>query len=186
MQLLFGMHGCGFKMKETKTWFLRAKTAAEEPLPRNERVFGIGIVIVSVLMILFFSAHQTQSTGFFTSKFKALEMLFLYGFWIFWITTAGLESILSQRLLSRIVDTFGGVIFATISIALLLVIFPFDFSHLADVLPESIRFLVQWISNDIAWAIMLVLMILHLLAAIYCPFAYKFVDKKHLKRKTKE
>ena len=169
-------------MKETKTWFSRAKTAAEEPLPRNERVFGIGIVIVSVLMIIFFVSHQIQQTGFFTSKFGAFEMLLLYGFWIFWITTAGLESILSQRLLSRIVDTFGGIIFATISIALLFVIFPFDFSHLADVLPESTKFLIQCVSNDIARVILVLIMILQLLAAIYCPFAYKFIDKKRFKR----
>ena len=182
MQLLFGMHGCGFKMNEAKTWFSRAKTAAEETLPFNERVFGIGIVIVSFLMIIFFISHQNQSTGFFTSKFGSLEILFFYGFWIFWITTAGLESILSQRLLSRIVDTFGGVFFATIAIAWNLVVFPFDFSKFSNILPESIRFLVQWISNDIAWVIMLVLVILHLLAAIYCPFAYKFINKKLFKR----
>jgi hypothetical protein len=176
------MHGCGFKMEETESWFSRAKTAAEETLPRNERVFGIGIVIVSVLMIIFFVSHQNQSTGFFNSKFGIFEILFFYGFWVFWITTAGLESIFNQRLLSRIVDTFGGVFFAAIAIAWNLVIFPFDFAKFSNILPESIRFLVQWISNDIAWAIMLVLMILHLLAAIYCPFAYKFVDKRRFKR----
>ena len=128
---MFIMHGCGSKMKTTKTWFSRAKEAAEESLPHNERIFGIGIVIVSVLMILFFSVHLTQSTGFFNSKFGTLEMLFLYGFWIFWITTAGLESILSQRLLSRIVDTFGGVIFAAIAIGWNLVVFPFNFTNFA-------------------------------------------------------
>ena len=170
-------------MKETKNWFFRAKTTAEETLPTNERVFGIGIVIFSVLMIILFVSHQMQSTGFFTLKFGALEMLFLYGFWIFWITTAGLESILSQRLLSRIVDTFGGVFFAALAIAWNLVVFPFDFAKFSNVLPDSIRFLVQWISNDIVWVIMLVLVILHLLAVIYCPFAYKFIDKKLFKRK---
>ena len=80
-------------------------------------------------------------------------------------------------------DTFGGVIFAAISIAWNLAVFPFDFAYFSDVLPEFIRFLVQWISNDIAWGIMLVLIILHLLAAIYCPFGYKFIDKKRFKRK---
>jgi hypothetical protein len=170
-------------MKETDNWFNRGKVAAEEKLPINERVFGIFIVIFSVLMILFFWIHQTQSTGYFTSKFGTIEFIMLYGFWIFWITTASLESLLNQRLLSRIVDTFGGVIFATIAIAWNLVVFPFNFAYFANVLPESIRFLVQWISNDIAWVIMVVLMILHLLAAIYCPFGYKFVDKKLFNRK---
>jgi hypothetical protein len=177
------MHGCGFKMKETQSWFARAKKGAEEPLPRNERVFGVGIVVFSILLIIFFVSHQTQSTGFFTINFGALEMVLFYGFWIFWITTAGLESILTQRLLSRIVDTFGGLIFATISTAILLVLFPFEFTHLADVLPESIRFIVSWISNDIAKLIMVLMVIGHLAAAIYSFFAYKFIDKKRFKRK---
>ena len=172
-------------MKDTQSWFERAKTAAEEALPRNERVFGIVIVVFCILMIIFFITHQMNSTGFFTSEFETFEMLFFYGFWIFWITTASLEAILNQRLLSRIVDTFGGIIFATISIALLLVLFPFEFSHISDLLPESIRFLVKWISNDIARVILVLLVIAHLAAAIYSPFAYKFVDKKRFKRKKK-
>ena len=170
-------------MKETESWFVRAKKEAKKPLPRHERVFGIGIVVFCILMIMFFWAHQAQSTGFFTSKFGSLEMLFFYGFWIFWISTTGLESILSQRLLSRIDDTFGGLIFAVIAIAYLLVFFPFEFAYLADVLPESIRFLLHWISNDIARVILAILMILHLVAAIYSPFAYKFIDKNRFKRK---
>jgi hypothetical protein len=177
------MHGYGFKMKETENWFSRAKIAAEKPLPRNERAFGILIVIFCVLMIIYFGAHQINSTGFFTSDFETLEMLLFYGFWIFWITTASLEAIFSKRLLSRIVDTFGGLIFASISITVSLFLFPYDFNHLADILPESIRFLIEWISNDIARVIMAILIILHLAAAIYSPFAYKFADKKRLKRK---
>jgi hypothetical protein len=180
------MPGCGFKMKEKLAWFSRAKTDAEKDLPLNERVFGIAIVVFCVLMIIFFIAHQIQTTGFFTSKFGPLEMLLFYGFWIFWIITAGLEAILSQRLLSRIVDTFGGLIFATFSIAILLVLFPFEFTHLAEVLPESMRFLVSWISNDIVRVIIILLIIAHLAAAIYSPFAYKFVDKKRFKRGIKE
>ncbi len=182
MHCLSGMHGYGFNMKETESWFERAKKEAKKSLPRNERVFGIGIVIFCILMIFFFWTHQTQSTGFFTSKFGSLEMVLFYGFWLFWISTASLEAIFSQRLLSRIDDTFGGLIFTTISIALLLILFPFEFSHLSDVLPESIRFLVQWISNEIALVIMFLLVIAHLAAAIYSPFAYKFVDKKLFKR----
>ena len=170
-------------MEENQSWFKRAKVAAEEPLPRNERAFGIGIVVICIFMIIFFTNHQMNSTGFFTTEFKTFEMLFFYGFWIFWISTAGLEAIFNQRLLSRIDDTFGGLIFATICLTILLILFPFNFSHLSSGLPESIRFLVQWISNDIARVIMVILIILHLAAAIYSPFAYKFVDKKRFKRK---
>jgi hypothetical protein len=70
-----------------------------------------------------------------------------------------------------------------ITITWLLVVFPFEFAYFADVLPEPVRFLVMWISNDIARVIMVLLVIAHLAAAIYSPFAYKFVDKKRFKRK---
>jgi hypothetical protein len=35
----------------------------------------------------------------------------------------------------------------------LLAVFLFNFAHLADVLPESLRFLLGWITNDIAWVL---------------------------------
>jgi hypothetical protein len=170
-------------MNENENWFSKAKIEAKKELPLNERIFGILIVIFCILMIIFFVTHQIRLTGFFTIKFGIFEMLFFYGFWIFWITTATLEAIFSQRLLSRIVDTFGGLIFATLSLSLLLFLFPFDFTHLADALPGILRFLVQWISNDIARVIMVILIILHLAAAIYSPFAYNFIDKKIFNRK---
>ena len=115
-------------MNEIENWFSRAKAEADKGIPRNERVVGIVIVIFSILMILYFGSHQMQSTGFFTSKFGTLEMLLLYGFWIFWVTTSGLEGLLGRRLLSRLVDVFGGIIFASIAIAWLLFVFPFEFT----------------------------------------------------------
>ena len=91
----------GLTMNDTVRWFSRAKAEADKGIPRHERVVGIAIVTFSVLMILYFGSHQIQSTGFFTSKFGTMEMLMLYGFWVFWITTAGLEGVLGRRLLSR-------------------------------------------------------------------------------------
>ena len=170
-------------MKEY-SWFTRAKEEAEKRLPLNERVFGIFIVIFCVLMIFFFGSHQMNGTGFFTNKFGMLEMFLFYGFWVFWITTAFLEAFLSQRLLSRMVDTFGGILFAAISLGWHAFVFPFDFTYFACVLPGSLRFLVEWISNDIARVVMVILCILHVIAAVYSPHAYKFVEIKYFKRKT--
>ena len=168
-------------MKEIESWFSRGKAEAEKGIPRRDRVVSIAIFVFSVLMVLYFVAHQMRSTGFFTATFGTLEMLMLYGFWVFWIVSAGSEGVLGLRLLSRIVDAFGGAIFAAVCIAWLLVVFPFEFAYLANVLPDSLRFLVQWISNDIARVLMVVGIIAHLGAAIYCPIAYKFVGKKRSK-----
>ena len=149
-------------------------------------VWGIypGLVIFSGLMIIFFGYHQMQETGFFTLKFGMLEMFLFYGFWVFWITTAILEAFLSQRLLSRMFDTFGGIFFAAFSLGWHAVVFPFDFTYFVDVIPGSLRFLVGWISNDIARMVIVILCILHLIAAVDSPHAYKVVEIKYFRRKT--
>ena len=165
-----------------ESWFSRAKSEADKGIPDSERVVGIGIVVVSILMVLYFAAHQTWSTGFFTETFGTLEMIMLYGSLIFWIISSGLEGVLGQRLLSRLFDVFGGVIFVTIGLAWLLVVFPFEFAHFAEVLPDSLRFLVQWISNDIARVLMVLGIIVFAVAAVYSPIAYGFVSKKRFGR----
>ncbi|UCH01770.1 MAG: hypothetical protein JSV20_08000, partial [Candidatus Bathyarchaeota archaeon] len=152
-------------MKETETaenWFSRGKAEADKGIPKNERIAGIGFFFAgSVLMLLYLAAHQMLSTGFFTTTFGTIEVIMLYGSWIAWIITSGLEGVLGQRLLSRLFDTFGGIIFITVATAWLFVVFPFEFAYFANVLPVSLRFLVQWISNNIARVLMVLLFIMH-------------------------
>jgi len=170
------------KPETVENWFSRAKAEAEKGVPRNERVFGVFIVLVSILMMLYYVAHQLGSTGFLTSKFGTLEMIMLYGNLIAWAITGTLEGILGRRLLSRLFDVFGGIIFIDLSLIWLFVVFPFNFARFADVLPEFLRFLVQWISNDIAGGIMVIGIILLAVAAVYSPIAYNFVSLKHTKK----
>ncbi len=168
-------------MNENENWFSRGKAEAEKGIPSSERFVGISIVVFSVLLVLYFIAHQTQSTGFFTASFGASEKLALYGLLILGMISAGLEGIFGQRLYSRIFDVFGGLILAAVCTIWLLVVFPFEFAYFADVAPDSLRFLVGWISNDIARVLMVLAIILYLGAALYCPLAYKFVDLKRSK-----
>jgi len=93
-----------------------------------------------------------------------------------------LEGVFGQRLLSRLFDSFGGIIFAAVATAWLFVVFSFEFDYFADVLPDFLRFLVQWISNDIARVVMVLAIIVYLGAAVYAPIAYKFVRIKRSKR----
>jgi len=169
-------------MKATESWFSRGKAEAEKGIPYSQRFVGIAIVVFSVLMVLYFVAHQMWSTGFFTATFGTLEMLLLYGLLLLGIISAGLEGVLGLRLLSRLFDVFGGLIFGAVCTVWLLVVFPFEFAYFADVLPDSLRFLVQWISNDVARVIMVLAIIVYVGAEIYCPIGYRFVSIKRSKR----
>jgi hypothetical protein len=164
-----------------ENWFSRAKTEADKGVPNTDRFTGIVLVVVNSLLILFFVFHQLGSTGFLTPNFGALEMFLLYGSLVAWIITSSLDGIFGQRLFSRLFDVFFRIAFLAFSLAWLLVAFPFDFIYFADVLPEGLKFLVQWISNDIARGMMVVGTILLVVAGIYSPIAYKFVKIKRFK-----
>jgi hypothetical protein len=165
--------------ERTDNWFSRGKAEADKGIPKNERIAAIGFFFAgSVLMILFLVSHQIWSTGFFTTQFGPIEMIMLYGSWISLVISSGLEGILGQRLLSRLFDTFGGIIFIVVATAWLVIVFPFDFTYFANVLPDFLRFLVQWISNDIALILMALYAIVMGIAAIYSPIAYKFIKIK--------
>jgi hypothetical protein len=143
---------------------------------------GVAIVVFSVLAMLYFAGHQVAATGFFTTAFGVLEMIMLYGNLTAWAITGFLEGVLGQRLLSRLFDVFGGIIFISISLAWLAVVFPFDFGYFAEVLPVFLRFLVLWISNDIARGLMVIGVVVLVFAAVYSPIAYKVVSIKRFKR----
>ena len=164
-----------------ESWFSRAKAEADKGVPKNERITGIVLVVASILAILYFVSHQTGSTGFFTQKFGKLEMFLLYGSLVAWIITGSLDGIFSQRLLSRFFDSFGGIIFIAVANAWLLVVFPFEFTYFADVLPVFLRFLLQWISNDIARVIILLFTVAMGIAAVYSPISYKLIRIKRSK-----
>ncbi len=161
-----------------ESWFARAKAEANKGVSNSDRFTGIALVVACILLILYFVSHQLGSTGFFTPKFGALEMFLLYGSLAAWIITGSLDGIFGQRLLSRLFDVFFGLIFLTLSLVWLLVTFPFEFAYFSDVLPDFLRFLVQWISNDVARGIMVLGTILLIVAGIYSPIAYKFVNIK--------
>jgi len=142
----------------------------------RDRVMGIVVVVVFSLIVLYFVAHQMWSTGFFTTTFGGLEMFLFYGSWIEWIVVAALEAF-GRKNASRDIDAFGGLIFVTVGTTWLYLVFPFEFAHFADVLPGFLRFLVRWISNDIARVLMVLGIIVNLVAAVYYGILRVFVRR---------
>ena len=168
-------------MNANESWFSRGKAEAEKGIPFSERFVGVIIVVFSVLMLSYLAAHQVRSTGFFTAAFGTPEMFMLYGVLMLGIISAGLEGVFGLRLYSRLFDVLGGLILAAVCTIWLLAVFPFEFAYFADLSPDSLSFLVRWISNGIARVLMVLAIIVYLGAAVYCPIAYGFVSKKRSK-----
>ena len=156
-----------------------SKTAKEEigdEIESNDKIASIFLIVVNGLFGLYLIVHQTVSTGFFTPKFSTFEMIMLYGIFIYWIITSVLI-LIGQKHPSRDLDSYGGLFFATFAIGWLIVIFPFEFTHFADLLPDFLRFIVQWISNEIAIVLLILLFIIHLILAVYSLILRLYVRK---------
>jgi hypothetical protein len=165
--------------EETKSWLARhaEAEAKKDIVPYSERVGNIVGVGVGLLVVLYFVAHQMWSTGFFTSKFGTLEMLLFYVSLMFGIVSTALKGLFGRKNFARLFDVFGSVLFA-ITLVWLFVVFPFDFAYFADVLPSFLRFLVQWIFNDIARVLMVLGMIAAPVMAIYTAMLYMLVRRE--------
>ncbi len=172
-------------MEKIKNWVSeRVEEELEDydSLSVDDRVISVIVIMVFPLIAFYLVAHQLFSTGFFTATFGTLEAVLLYGSLIYWIFTCTV--LLCELIdLSRDVDSFGGLIFAAVGFAWLSVVFPFDFAYFADVLPETLRFLVQWISNDIARLLLVLGFILHLFLAVIAGLIRVGVRKELAQRK---
>jgi len=171
-------------MKDSKNWFVRhaEAEAKKDTLSYSDRVGNVAAVVVTILVTLYFIAHQTWSTGFFTSKFGTLEMFLFYGVLIYQIFPTALKALFGRKNLARFFEIFGSVL-GTVVLVWLFVVFPFDFAYFADVLPSFLRFLVQWISNDIIRVLMVLGLIAAPVMAIYSAILYMLV-RRELSRPT--
>jgi hypothetical protein len=131
---------------------------------------AIGIFCV-LLLLTFFVSHQTSSTGFFTPKFGSLEKFLFYGSLSFGIITSIGKIVVGRKNPIRPLDAFGAV-FSGIALLWLLNVFPFDFSHLSDILPNSLQVTVMWISNHIAKMLMIFGIIVSFIVAVYTIALY--------------
>jgi hypothetical protein len=137
-----------------------------EIIPPEEIPTSIVIIVVIGLIMLHFVTHQMLATGFFTAAFGLVEMIMLYGSLSVWIITSAFI-LVGRKALSRDFDAYGGLFFAGIGIAWVFVFFPFDFAFFANVLPEFLRFLLLWITNEVARFFMLISIVLNLAMAVY-------------------
>lgn len=111
----------------------------------------VGVIVIG-LIALFFYAHQIEATGFFTSSFGEPEALLLYGAILIGVAGPLARSLTGKRNKSR-PPLIASVFWIVASAWFLTVVFPFDFAHFADIVPNFFTFLVSWITNDIARAL---------------------------------
>jgi hypothetical protein len=136
-------------------------------------IFGI---IVVALMVFFFLENQRRMTGFFTSDFGQTESVLFYGSALFGVVTGCARALIGRRNMVRPLEVIGALLWAMASYWLLRT-FPFDFAHLPDLLPEAVRFLLWWLTNDVARLLLLIGIIAGVLQAVYTTWLFLAVRR---------
>ena len=142
-----------------------------EILSNRMRWFEVSFDLPMVLLFGFFALHQATNTGFFTAKFGPTEMLALYGPIVVALIAPAVRALTGRRNPARPWDVALQLSLAAGSLYLLIV-FPFNFAHLADVLPGLLRLFISWISDDIGKIMMVLQVILGLVNAITTTVKY--------------
>lgn len=143
----------------------------KDTLTMPQRVGELVLVFGMALLFAFFVVHQIFNTGFFTSKFGTFEMVCLYVPIVIASLAPLVRAITGQRNPARPIEALGNLSLAFGSFWLLLV-FPFDYTHLADVLPGVSRFVLAWITDDIARIFFVLQIIVAFLSAIVLMWQY--------------
>ncbi len=134
------------------------KTDAEILTP-SQRWGGLATVVAMLFVLGFFALHQWMNTGFLTGRFGQLEALCLYGPILISLAAPIVRAWTGRQNPSRPFDAATNLSLALGSLWLAIV-FPFDFGHLADILPEMIRFVIAWITNDFGRLVLIVQVII--------------------------
>lgn len=130
-----------------------------------ERLGQLVIVGMMVLLTGFFVYHQYTHTGFFTDKFGTWEMLALYGPILLGMAAPLSRGLNGHRNPARPLEALGSLALALGSLWLL-VVFPFDYAHLADPLPQVSRFVMSWITDNIGRLLLILQIIIGPIAAL--------------------
>jgi cytochrome bd-type quinol oxidase subunit 2 len=143
--------------KGAMDWFRKQaeKEIKKDLLKRPDRV-GQAIGLVGCLIvIIFFGYHLSKPTGFFTSAFGTFGAVLFFGINIIGIIPQAVRLVKGRKNPARPFDILNSALFL-VALIYFVATFPFDFSHFADPLPTSLEFLINWISNGLASALMVI------------------------------
>lgn len=108
----------------------------------------VATAFFTTLVFSFYMAHYAWSSGFFTSAFTPLLAVLFFASVLYQFVTAISKAITPRKDVVALVELIGAALFATVA-AWIFVAFPLNFSHLTDIVPTPIQFLLSWINNDI-------------------------------------
>jgi hypothetical protein len=131
------------------------KEAEKDKLKDAERASQLVSWIFTAIAAWFLLAHWTEDTGFYTSEFDQLDALVLFGPLLFGLLPPVVRTLRGRKNIARPWDIASTMLFV-LSSAYFLCQFHFDMTFFAVPLPEGMRFLIDWVTEDIAKVVLVI------------------------------
>jgi hypothetical protein len=120
--------------------------ASRERLSAPQRFGEVVGLLFSLLPIAYFMYSFAAGTGFFTSAFGPWEQFWFFAPMFVSLAAPLVRALVGRRNAARPFQILSNVLLAVGS-WVLLVVFPFDFSHLGDALPWGLSFMLNWVPD---------------------------------------
>lgn len=149
----------------------RVAPGAKEHLSMGQRFGEVVSVAVLLALLAFFRNHMTMQTGFFTSTFGTWEQLSLFVPLIASLAAPMVRAVVGWRNPGRPFEIVTYLLEAIGSFWLLR-IFPFDFTHLGDALPNGLHFLLAWVPDWLGRAALVLQVALSLVMVVVTTWQF--------------
>lgn len=136
-----------------------------------QRMVEVITIFPMIGLFGFFVYHQQVNSGFFTEKFGVLQALCLYVPLILGLFAPAVRAWTGHRNPARPYEIATSLLLSLGSLVLLIG-FPFSFAHLADTLPEGLRFILAWVTDDIGRILMILQIIIGPITAVLAAWRY--------------
>lgn len=161
------------------TW---KKEAENDRLKSGDKTGFVASIIMTAIVAVFFIAHWTGDTGFFTIEFNDLDAAIFVAAFFFSTLPAVMKLALGEKNQGRPWDVISTLYFILASIYFLCS-FHFNMSVVAEPLPEALRFLIDWLDEGWVRIFLVIGIIGGLFSIAWNTLAYLKV-KEILDRKT--
>ena len=147
------------------------KSVNKDHLTPSQRVGELFSVQLLMLFLAFMLYHQLADTGFYTEDFRSVEKLCLYGPMLLAFLPPIIRAVGGGRNRARPYEAATNLSQALGSLWLVS-IFPFEYAHLADALPKFLRFSLEWVTNDMARIVFIIMIVVGVIAFLVNTIRY--------------
>jgi len=153
------------------------REAKRDRMKTSDRIGNLISVIVSIVVTIYFYGNYSGNTGLFTSNFTSADAALFFGAAIIGMAPSAARFLVGRRNPTRLLDALTAGFFL-IAVVWFLATYPFDMSHLADLLPNGWHGLLSWVSDNFVKALMVIGIIASVFIIPYTLMLYLAVRKK--------